>query len=215
MTAVKLKICGMKYNTAEVAALHPEYLGFIFYEGSPRNFEAASITSLPGGIKKVGVFVNTPVSEVIKKVTTFQLDVVQLHGDESIAYVQDLSNTAALNATPEFKIWKVFSVKDTFDFSVLKLYENSVNAFLFDTKGKEKGGNGFTFDWELLKEYPSKKPFIVSGGIGIEEIPALKELLKSDLPIMAIDVNSRFEDSPGLKNIKKLQAFKKQLDTIS
>ncbi len=216
---MKLKICGMKYNTMEVAALQPDYLGFIFYEGSPRNFEAEEISKVPNGIKKVGVFVDAPINLIIEKVIKFQLDVVQLHGDETASYCKSLKakckvernrnllpNHEELNYTlPE--IWNVFSIKNTFNFNELKPYGNFVDAFLFDTKGKEKGGNGYTFNWEVLKNYPSEKPFILSGGIGLEEISAIKEILKTNLPILAIDVNSKFEEKPGLKNIAKLKNF--------
>ena len=86
-----------------------------------------------------------------------------------------------------------------------------MDKFLFDTKGKDKGGNGYTFNWKILKNYPSKKPFILSGGIGLEEIAELKEFLKTDLPIHAIDVNSKFEMEPGLKNIEALKKIKNEL----
>ena len=99
----------------------------------------------------------------------------------------------------QVEIWKVFSIKDSFDFSTLKEYEPYVDKFLFDTKGKEKGGNGFTFDWSVLADYPSKKPFILSGGIGIDEIEKIREMQKTGLPLYAVDVNSKFELEPGLK----------------
>ncbi|MFT5890906.1 MAG: phosphoribosylanthranilate isomerase, partial [Dokdonia sp.] len=96
---------------------------------------------------------------------------------------------------------------DTFDFERLTPYESLVDAFLFDTKGKAKGGNGYTFDWSVLRNYPSQTPFILSGGIGLEEIEKIKEILDSDLPILALDVNSKFEDKPGLKNVATLRKF--------
>lgn len=208
MTKIGLKVCGMKENTAEVAALKPQYLGFIFYEKSQRNYTAKQITYAPGPIQTVGVFVDATVDFVLDKIEKFNLDIVQLHGDESDEYCETLKKK---NSTP---IWKVFSVKDSFDFSVLKAYEPFVDAFLFDTKGEAKGGNGITFNWEVLKNYSSKKPFVLSGGIGLEEVSAIKELLKLKLPIIAIDVNSKFEDAPGLKNIQKLKKFKEELATI-
>ena len=215
---MKLKVCGMKHNTAEVAALQPDYLGFIFYQGSPRNFNGEEIPTF-AGIKKVGVFVNAPIDFVIEKVTKFNLDVVQLHGEESPHYCASLKGEIYIeiaryrDAQPnqgsygitDVEMWKVFSVKDTFNFEVLKPYENSVEAFLFDTKGKEKGGNGYTFNWNVLKDYPSQKPFVLSGGIGLEEISAVKEILATSLPIMAIDVNSKFETAPGVKNSEDLK----------
>jgi len=199
----------MKHNIAEVAELQPDYLGFIFYEKSPRFFEG-EIPSLPLGIKKVGVFVDEKISEVIDLCKKYSLNVIQLHGNETKEYVLDLQGYLTLYC-PDVLIWKVFNVDDEFDFSPLKIFENKVDKFLFDTKGKDKGGNGYTFNWEILKNYPSKKPFILSGGIGLEEIAELKEFLRTDLPIHAIDVNSKFEIEPGLKNIEALKKIKNEL----
>ncbi|WP_432410016.1 phosphoribosylanthranilate isomerase [Rasiella sp. SM2506] len=208
---VGIKVCGMNSNTAEVAALQPDYLGFIFYESSKRNY-TGKIPTLLKSIKKVGVFVDAPLDFVIEKVTNFKLDVIQLHGNESPEYCMEIKQQ--LKALPsgeglggDLHIWKVFPIKNTFNFETLKPYEDVVDAFLFDTKGKEKGGNGYTFNWDVLKEYPSQKPFVLSGGIGLEEISAVKEILETNLPIMAIDVNSKFEVKPGLKKIKTLQDF--------
>ncbi len=205
---VGLKICGMKHNIAEVAKLQPDYLGFIFYEKSPRFFDG-EIPSLPLGIKKVGVFVDSSLEEILKKIKQFKLDVIQLHGDESANFCVQLKTKcqAELVEASSIEIWKVFLIKDEFDFEILKPYENGVDKFLFDTKGKEKGGNGFTFNWEILKKYTSKKTFILSGGIGLEEMDSLKELLKTNLPIHAIDVNSKFESEPGMKDVSKLEKF--------
>ena len=199
----------MKHNITEVAELQPDYLGFIFYEKSPRYFEG-EIPSLSLGIKKVGVFVDEKISKVIDLVKKYSLDVIQLHGNENKEYILDLQGYLTLYY-PDVLVWKVFSVDENFDFNQLSVFENKVDAFLFDTKGKEKGGNGYTFNWEILKNYPSKKPFILSGGIGLEEVDPLREILKTDLPIHAIDVNSKFESEPGLKNIEDLKKFKNEL----
>lgn len=207
-----LKICGMKYNIAEVASLQPDYLGFIFYEKSPRFYSGKEIPSLPPGIKKVGVFVDEKISKVIELCRKYALDVIQLHGNETKEYVLDLQGYLVLYY-PDVLVWKVFNIDDEFDFSQLSIFENKVDAYLFDTKGKEKGGNGHTFNWEILKNYPSKKPFILSGGIGLEEIDSLKELLKTDLPILAIDVNSKFETEPGLKDVSSLKKFISIIET--
>jgi phosphoribosylanthranilate isomerase len=111
------------------------------------------------------------------------------------------------------KVIKVFSIKDTFDFSVLKPYEDVCDFFLFDTKGKLPGGNGYTFNWDILKKYPSTKPYFLSGGIGLDQIENLKEFQKNDASkyCYAIDVNSKFEIKPGLKNIELLKEFKNNL----
>ena len=109
------------------------------------------------------------------------------------------------------EVIKAFSIQNDFDFSELKAYENSCDFFLFDTKGELPGGNGYCFDWSLLKAYPSKKPFFLSGGIGIENVEELQKLLKTNLPIYAIDVNSKFESAPGIKKVNELRQFKKEL----
>jgi len=213
----------MKYNTKEVAALQPDYLGFIFYDKSKRDFEGLEIPSLPPGIKKVGIFVDAELAFAKACIEKYNLDVVQLHGSESPAYINALrlrSGLGTKHKDPErsrrvevpalsgVEVWKVFSIKDTFDFERLKPYEGLVDGFLFDTKGKEKGGNGFTFDWEVLKAYPSKTPIILSGGIGLTEVEKIQEILATDLPIIALDVNSRFEIEAGMKDIEKLEKFK-------
>ena len=209
---MKLKVCGMKHNIAEVAALRPDYLGFIFYENSPRNFEDA-IPSLPDGVQRVGVFVDAPIAFIAEKTYRYQLDVLQLHGDESPAYCEALGAPESFTEpmTPLPKIWKVFSVKNQFDFKQLTPYEPFVDGFLFDTKGATKGGTGHTFDWEILKSYASKKPLILSGGIGLTEINQLHALLSIELPIHAVDINSRFEERPGLKKIDELKKFMHEL----
>ncbi|AXT63192.1 phosphoribosylanthranilate isomerase [Aquimarina sp. AD10] len=206
----------MKYeeNITAVADLKPDYLGFIFYEKSPRNFEE-DISELPDTIKKTGVFVDASINFIIEKVVKFGFNAIQLHGNESPEYCQELRNQLNGPQRPSgyrhIEVWKVFSIKDQFDFKILKSYEGIVDYFLFDTKGKEKGGNGYTFDWRVLENYPSTTPFILSGGIGLNEIEKIKEIMKTGLPIYALDVNSKFETAPGLKNIEDLKEFKKQL----
>ena len=212
---MKLKVCGMKYsdNIEAIAALEPDYLGFIFYDRSPRNFDT-EIPMLPNTIKKVGVFVDNTIPNIVEKVKQFNFRAIQLHGDESAAYCKELkSSLSELDTT--VALWKVFSIKDEFDFSILEPYEGIVDYFLFDTKGKEKGGNGYTFDWNVLKTYDSETPFILSGGISLDEIEKIQEILKTDLPIHAIDVNSKFEIEPGLKDDVAVEKFKNQLTLIS
>ncbi|WP_233897023.1 phosphoribosylanthranilate isomerase [Tenacibaculum piscium] len=220
---MKLKVCGMKYveNIQQVAALQPDYLGFIFYEKSKRNFEGI-IPDLPKEIKKVGVFVNELPEIVVSLTEEYGLNTLQLHGDESSEYVQRLrtifeESIAEKKQHLKYKIpelIKVFGIKDTFDFEVLKPYESLVDFFLFDTKGKERGGNGITFDWSVLQKYNLTKPFFLSGGIGLEEVSEIKKLRALNLPIYALDVNSRFETSAGLKSVKDITKFKKDLNVF-
>ena len=200
---VKLKVCGMKYqdNIEQVAALQPDYLGFIFYEKSARHFDS-QIPKLPKSIKKVGVFVDKDIKDVISLIKTHHLQAVQLHGEETPEYCLKLKSFIS-NAV---EIIKVFSIKNEFNFDNLKPYENVCDYFLFDTKGKLPGGNGYTFDWNVLNNYPSAKPFFLSGGIGLEELENIEnfKLSKASKYCYALDVNSKFETEPGLKNIKKL-----------
>ena len=156
---------------------------------------------LPKYIKKVGVFVDESIEIIQSKIEKYNLDCIQLHGTESVEFCQKLKELP-------IEIIKVFSIKDNFNFEILNEFESVCDYFLFDTKGELPGGNGATFDWNLLKKYPSNKPFFLSGGIGIEEIKLLKIM---NLPVYGIDVNSKFETEPGLKNIELLKSFQYKL----
>ncbi|MCV9933426.1 phosphoribosylanthranilate isomerase [Flavobacterium sp. LS1R47] len=209
---MKLKICGMKYpdNITEVGSLLPDYMGFIFWEKSARYFDGI-IPNLPKSIKKVGVFVNQSQEDILSKISKYDLQAIQLHGHESVAFCQELKN----KIDTKIELIKVFSADENFDFEVLKPYESVCDYFLFDTKGKLPGGNGTTFDWKILNQYNSVKPFFLSGGIGIDEVATIKEILKTNLPIYAIDVNSKFEIEPGLKDKNILYSFKQNLATLN
>ena len=206
---MKLKICGMKYpeNILEVSELLPDYMGFIFWEKSSRFFDGI-MPDIPKSVQKVGVFVDATLDEIILKIKKYNLNLIQLHGKESVSFCLDLKTEIKNLKQNQIEIIKVFSILDDFDFSILNDYETVCNYFLFDTKGKLPGGNGTVFDWNVLKKYPSKKPFFLSGGIGIEEIASVKQLLKTNLPIHSIDINSKFEIEPGLKNMQLLKDFK-------
>ena len=231
---MKLKVCGMKYveNIQQVADLQPDYLGFIFYEKSKRNFEGI-IPEFSNSIKKTGVFVNEYIEIVISLVEEYRLDAIQLHGDETVAYIKELK--CQLESSRELKIEenkqikkkknqhyiskneveviKVFGIKDEFNFNILKPYLDIVDFFLFDTKGKERGGNGTKFDWSVLEKYPFEKPFFLSGGIGLEDVEEVQKIMKSNLPIYALDINSKFESKPGVKKIEELKEFRKNVIT--
>ena len=196
---MKLKICGMKYpdNMLEVGSLLPDYMGFIFWPKSARYFDG-EMPELPKSIRKTGVFVNESISVIEEKVAKYDLQAVQLHGQESVEFCSELKTKFGAS----IEIIKVFSADENCDFTVLKPYESVCDYFLFDTKGKLPGGNGTTFDWKILEKYPSTKPFFLSGGIGIAELDSIKEISKTNLPIYAIDINSKFEIEPGLKNIQ-------------
>ncbi|KPM31822.1 N-(5'-phosphoribosyl)anthranilate isomerase [Croceitalea dokdonensis DOKDO 023] len=212
---MKLKVCGMKYNPLEVAALQPDYLGFIFWQGSSRFFEGAMPPVQPG-IQKVGVFVDAPMNDVLKAMDTYDLDALQLHGKETPDYCEALRSTTRSVGNVR-SIIKVFSIKDQFNFKELTAYEDVCDYFLFDTKGKLPGGNGYTFDWKVLEEYPSTKPYFLSGGIGLDNVGDIKAFLqrKEARYCHAIDVNSSFETKAGLKDIKKLKKFANKLKELN
>jgi phosphoribosylanthranilate isomerase len=181
-------------------------IGFIFYEKSPRFVSSNDFLDLKNleeqnsNLQKIGVFVNSKTSEVLDKVGEYELDYVQLHGDESSDYCENLKNV-----WPNIKIIKAFSVNEDFDFEKTKVFEGTCDLFLFDTKGKNRGGNGETFDWELLEKYKGDTPFLLSGGISPENAERITKVYFPKL--IGIDLNSRFEIEPGIKNINKLKNF--------
>jgi phosphoribosylanthranilate isomerase len=201
----KLKICGMKQpdNISQVVALHPDYLGFIFYPGSKRfiqNLPVSIIQQLPEDIKPIGVFVDEHLETLISQVKAYALQAVQLHGQESVDYCLKIKQ-----ALPAIEVIKAFGVDEDFDFETLDAYTEAVDYYLFDTQTPAHGGSGKRFNWSLLNKYKGTTPYFLSGGIGLEEAG---ELLKIEDPrLYAVDVNSRFEVEPGLKNIEKLKEF--------
>ena len=205
----------MKYveNIQEVAAIQPDYLGFIFYEKSKRNFDGI-IPKLSKSIKKTGVFVNATIEFVVDKIHQYNLKAVQLHGDETVEYIKELRQVELVSASHnDIEIIKVFGIKESFNFKVLKPYEEAVDYFLFDTKGEERGGNGVVFDWTVLEKYNSTKPFFLSGGIGLQQIKEIEKIRKTDLPIYALDVNSKFEIEAGFKSVENIKKFKDEIST--
>ncbi len=208
MKNIKLKICGMKEteNIKEISALNPDYFGFIFWEKSKRNMTLDLIPELLETTKKVGVFVDASIQEIAAKINQYQLDIIHLHGNESVIFCKNVKKLGV-------EVIKVFSIDSNFNFSKLEEYVLTVDYFLFDTKGKLPGGNGVTFDWKILENYPFEKKFFLSGGIGINELEAIKKFKKTKVAekCIAIDVNSRFETKPGLKNKIELEKFKKLL----
>ena len=202
---MKLKVCGMRTpeNIEALAALNPDYMGFIFWAPSSR-FVNKTTPLLPKKIKKTGVFVDATIDYIETIIKEHELKAVQLHGKEDpefCAYIKTL----------DVEVIKAFSMKEAFDFKSLEPYEIACDFYLFDTKGELPGGNGYGFDWSILKNYPSVKPFFLSGGIGKEEVSQILELRNTNLPLYAIDVNSKFESAPGVKKIDELEQFKNEL----
>jgi len=197
----------MRYedNIRLIASIKPDYMGFIFFEGSSR-YVFDSTPKLSTSIKKTGVFVNASYKTIVEKINTHNLQAVQLHGEESPEFCKTLQ---ALNV----EIIKVFSIKNEFDFEVLTPYETVCDLYLFDTKGPLAGGNGYCFDWSVLESYPSSKPYFLSGGIGIENLDQLQEFKtsKAATHCFAVDVNSKFEVAAAKKNKELLEKFKQLL----
>jgi len=207
---LKLKVCGMRLaaNIAAVAELQPDYMGFIFYEKTPRVISEVSaelIKYIPSEIKTVGVFVNEDLEKVKGRVNLLKLKAVQLHGSESPEYCAGLKSTF-----PALEVIKAFGIDEDFDFSALESYLDVVDYFLFDTKTKIHGGSGKTFNWSVLDRYTYTKPYFLSGGIDLEHATALKNI--HDERLYALDINSRFEIEPGLKDADKIKEFIKEMN---
>ena len=201
---MKIKVCGLNdvANVTEVLQLQPNFMGFIFYDKSARNCTIANnvVRELKlGKTKKVGVFVNETREKLLQTVNDFGLDYVQLHGGESVAYCKELVASG-------LKLIKAFSIDDSFDM-------NDTNAFqfcdylLFDTKGKNPGGNGTQFNWGVLNKYKGAVPFILSGGLELKHLSSLQEISQSYPLLSVLDINSKFEIKPGLKNIDLVGEF--------
>jgi len=200
----QIKICGMRDpdNIREVIGLSPDYLGLIFFEKSPRYGKQYPRVDFPASVKKVGVFVNASEREINHKRISYSLDLLQLHGDESPEMCYVLKQSGA-------EIIKVFRVDESFDFELTRRYQDYVDYFLFDTATKAFGGSGQKFDWKLLKRYNNARPLFLSGGIGPEDASGILKI--EGLNIKAVDINSRFEVEPGIKDLDKLKRFMTEL----
>jgi phosphoribosylanthranilate isomerase len=206
---MQIKVCGMR-NPENILALidqvNPDWMGLIFYPKSPRYvLDSAAVELSSVAIKKVGVFVNEKEKNILRKIKEFDLSAIQLHGQESVELVETLRQKT--NA----EIWKVFSIQNQIDWDELKEFLPFVDRFLFDTASASHGGSGQKFDWHILKTYPFDKSFFLSGGLDEESLEEILELA-SEIPALGgVDLNSRFEDSPGVKNIEALKNFKTKL----
>jgi phosphoribosylanthranilate isomerase len=200
---MKIKVCGMKHpqNINDLTALNPDFIGFIFYEKSPRFVETLHATSLPENIKKVGVFVNETAEKILETVQQYGLDVVQLHGAETPDFCKNLKQKLQ-----DVKITKAINIENVLDIEKTKMYDNDCcDYFLFDTKTHLHGGSGQKFEWWMLDWYDSEIPFFLSGGISTGDVEKIKEI-HHDL-LYGIDINSKFEIEPGLKDIEKVKTF--------
>lgn len=209
-------------NIRQVAELGVDWIGMIFWDKSPRN-----VTMIPtyAGIipdranvqrstfdvqcKRVGVFVDEMPQSIITRVVNFQLDIVQLHGHETPTMIRNLRQTLDPDIRPGVKFIKAISVGGRDDIAVYKDYKDCVDYFLFDTKCKTVGGSGEQFDWSVLDAYDGDMPFLLSGGIGPDDAKRVRNF--NHPKCIGIDLNSRFETEPALKDIQKLKSFLEQL----
>lgn len=199
-----IKVCGMRDadNIKDVAKLVPDYMGFIFWQHTPRSATAmpeSNTSLLAASTKPVGVFVNEDVDTIIATCRAYSISTVQLHGQESADICSQLKSHG-------LHVWKAFGLDTTFDFSTLNPYTDSVDMFVFDTKTPRAGGSGVRFDWSILDSYTGPVPYLLSGGINPDSVDDI--IAASNHPYMAgIDLNSRFETAPGIKDSKKLTNF--------
>ena len=189
-------------NISGVVGALPDYLGFIFYHKSKRfvgfNPSAEVMAVVPDSVKKVGVFVNETPEKVLETVQNWDLNVVQLHGNETPEYCQQIQHSG-------ITVFKAFSVDELFDFEMLDAYSKVCSYFLFDTKGQLPGGTGQKFNWQLLQNYKGDVPFFLSGGIGPLDLEAIRHF--GHPRWCGIDINSGFEISPALKDVEKVKYF--------
>lgn len=216
-----VKVCGMRNgeNIRQVAELGVNWIGMIFWDKSPRN-----VTMIPtyAGIipdrgtdvgcfnaKRVGVFVDEMPQNIITRVVNYKLDLVQLHGHETPTLIRNLRRTLDPDIRPGIQFVKAISVSGSNDIAAYKDYEDCVDYFLFDTKCQTVGGSGQQFNWSVLDAYDGDVPFLLSGGIGPDDAERIRNFHHSKC--IGIDLNSRFETEPGLKDITRLKQFLEQL----
>jgi phosphoribosylanthranilate isomerase len=232
---MKIKVCGMRdaQNIRDVAALDIDLMGFIFYPKSPRFVSLISSQAgiipdysperlnmavnadgkpgyiFPKRIKRVGVFVDEMPQTIITYVYNYSLDYIQLHGKETPTLIDNLRRTLVPDLVPDIKVIKAFGINSADDLQQCEAYEGHADLFLFDTRTPLKGGSGRQFDWSVLEAYHGRTPFLLSGGIGPEDAERVKAFHHPQC--VGIDVNSRFETAPAMKDVELLSKFIKQI----
>ncbi len=200
---MKIKVCGLtsKENIKEIIDLNVDMVGFIFEPSSKRFLKnkkvIAEVIAAADKVETVGVFVNPSPQLVTECIEKYKLDYIQLHGQESVDFCALFFK--------KVKVIKAFGINEFFDFNILEKYKTSCHLFLFDTYTLQHGGSGKLFDWSLLENKNVPLPFILSGGIDIDHVEKIKSLKLKNL--WSIDINSRFETKPGIKNIEKIKKF--------
>lgn len=206
---LKIKICGMREpgNIRELAGLKPDYMGFIFYPASKRyagRLSPSDLMNIPVEIKKVAVFVNASREEIVSTCKAYSIRILQLHGDEPPAFCRLLREEG-------FQVIKAFRVGQGLDMEKMEAFAEVCDFILFDTSGEGFGGTGLKFDWNQLQDYTLELPFFLSGGIAPGDAGRIKDM---DIPqLYAVDLNSRFEIKPGLKDKEELEKFIRKIRT--
>lgn len=232
---MKIKVCGMRdaQNIRDVAALDIDLMGFIFYPKSPRFVSLISSQAgiipdysperlnmavnadgkpgyiFPKRIKRVGVFVDEMPQTIITYVYNYSLDYIQLHGKETPTLIDNLRRTLVPDLVPDIKVIKAFGINSADDLQQCEAYEGYADLFLFDTRTPLKGGSGRQFNWSVLEAYHGRTPFLLSGGIGPEDADRVKAFHHPQC--VGIDLNSRFETAPAMKDVELLSKFIKQI----
>ena len=197
---MKIKICGLKHpeNINEIADLAPDYMGFICYAPSPRyatDLQTETLAALPTFIYKTAVFVNEDTETITKLIATYNFDAIQLHGNEDPAFCKLFKHKVT--------VIKAFGLDKDFNFERLNDFAGSVDYFLFDTKTDLHGGSGKSFDWTLLDNYKLDIPFFLSGGLSLDNLDEVRSI--NHPQFYGVDLNSKFEIEPGLKDMDKLK----------
>lgn len=202
--SLKIKICGIcePGNLIEISKLKPDLMGFIFYSHSTRyvagRLDPEIIAEFLPGIRKAGVFVNADFEAITETSKKYLLDIVQLHGNESPALCCQLRETG-------IEVIKAFNIKEINDFRPYSEFIPYTNYLLFDSFTPDYGGSGNKFDWKILDKYDLGHPFFLSGGITPRDVNNIREI--TNPAFYGVDLNSRFEIKPGLKDIKILNKF--------
>jgi phosphoribosylanthranilate isomerase len=210
---LQIKVCGVRDQSETIDALGVDYIGHIFWEHSSRYLDPAAAEAA-GQIaleaKRIGVFVDATTDELMSKIEQYHLDGVQLHGNESATAL------AQLRQRFDGLIFKAFSIAEQFDFSRTEAYSEFVDLFVFDAAGRLRGGNGHTFNWKLLESYQGTRQFLLSGGIGPDQLSELKLFFasKASEKCIGLDLNSKFEHQPAHKDITKLANFITQIQSL-
>jgi phosphoribosylanthranilate isomerase len=217
-----IKVCGMRdaENIREVKTLDIDWMGFIFWQDSPRYVQQissragiiadySSLQELETLPKRVGVFVDDMPQNIVTRVVNYELDIVQLHGSESPVMIDNLRRTLDPDIHPGIQIMKALSIASEEDLKRYQDYVGHVDYFLFDTKTPLVGGSGKQFDWSILEDYDGDVPFLLSGGIGPDDVARVKAFHHPKM--LGIDLNSRFETAPAVKDVEQLRSFVNEL----